>query len=309
MNKTLTWAFAGACLTGIVGCRLAPPRQNLPSPVSSATYSEAADCSGLSGHDRLEVRSAPPIQTQARIPYAYRWDEYQGSDIEHDIYGDRQRAASLRAITHPHLVPEVARTLHGLLATPGHKSCAAPHCASSPTRVHGDECGCEKAIVPPVPPPLTIVPPTPEVEQPAAEQPTVDPQTSKLIPAEPSPEVQTPVEPVPMDPTPAEPAPAVRPAVPPRNVVPRSLPQSSISPSTTDPEASSNALDESPKAAIPPAPLPSTQRKTANRLIPTVIVSAMPPSPFADTPRPEAPRKELRRNKIPANPPQESKED
>ncbi|MFN0017765.1 MAG: hypothetical protein ACKVP0_05855 [Pirellulaceae bacterium] len=311
MNKTLRWAFAGACLTGVLGCRLAAPRQCPPQPVSTAAYSEAADCSGLSGNDRLEETFAPQVQTQARIPYSYRWDEYQGSDIEHDIYGDRQRAASLRAMRHPHLVPDVARTLHGLLGTPGHRTCAVPCGGNCPktaqTANQTGEFDAEKPPVPPISVPLTIAPPTPEVDPPVAEQPNVDPQTPKSIPAEPSPEVQAPAEPVPTEPTPAELEPAKRPVVPPRNLVPRPLPKSTISPSTTEPEPSAG-LEQSPATPTPQAQLPDAKPKISIRLTPTLIMPAIPPSTSPDTGSSEVQGKELRRNKIPAHPPRDSTE-
>lgn len=289
MNKTPSWALATLSLTAILGCRLAPPARCVSHQVSSVSYSDGPGCSWESGHQPLTTTSAAP----ARIPYGFRWDEYQGSDIEHDIYGDRQRASGLGKVTHPHLVAGVTQRVSGLLCTSRQQGCATTPCANQPTSEQAEDFGCGALLALPEVPPLTIVPPVPDANPPATEARPIEPQI-----AEPSSPEAPPTE----EPKLAEPTPAKPKEIPPRNVIPIPLPRITASPLGVPQETPSPSLEATPEAAPPTLQSPAAQPMREVRLTPTIIVPAVPPASLKVTPRSETPRPALPRNSIPGNP-------
>src|SRR5437868_3457760 len=82
---------------------------------------EGTDCSGLPGHS--SESTAASIPAAPRLPYGFRWNEYQGADIEHDIYGDRRSVSTARTVPHTHPSPVMARVFGGLFAAPVCRTC------------------------------------------------------------------------------------------------------------------------------------------------------------------------------------------
>ena len=290
MNNTPFWACAALCLTAI-GCALPKSGKELRHPLPCTPQCRDIDCSGLASRDIVSV--IPATTPLARLPYGFRWDEYQGADIEHDIYGDRQRASHVRAVSQVQSRPAGACTL-GAVAVLG---------GGQPA-----ECGCEaQAATPPmpVPEPLTTVPSAP-VEPKLVESAPTEPVPGERIPVEP-----TPVEPAPLEPKPADPAPtksvpieekptepthAEPTPVPPRNVIPRRsvVPPRNVLPQDVPPSQPTRVQPQD-SVMIQPTNRP------ANSLIPTQILPAVPPAGIPVTEAPEVRHNELRRNTIPAN--------
>ena len=272
MNNTPYWACAALCLTCMVP-PFAASAEDLGQQLSSAFYSEDVDCSGLAGPVPMEsVADVPP-----RLPYGFRWDDYQGADIEHDVYGDRQRAFKARSCPHVPLGPAVARRFSGLFATPGPR---ANVLRPAPTTEQGSDqpadCGCETHQASPLAPVPFPVPP----------------DTDPAIPDEPAP---------------AEPS-----VVPPRNIVPQrrsppSIPQAVPSPGLKQSRAS--RPETTPAKLAAPLSQPKVKRTTISmRLIPIQILPAAVPlgvstakaQPADKNPAPVVRGNEPRRNKIPA---------
>jgi hypothetical protein len=293
MNKTPSWALATLSLTAILGCRLAPPVRCVSHQVSSPSYADSPGCSWESGHHPLTSASVSETKTPARLPYGFRWDDYQGSDIEHDIYGDRQRASCLGTIGHPHLVAGVSNRISGLLCIPKQLGCATTPCANQPTSDQAEEFGCDSLLALPEVPPLTIVPPVPDANPPATEARPIEPQIAEPSSPEPPPTEEPPL---------AEPTPTKPKEIPPRNVIPIPLPRLSAPPLKVPQETASPSLEASPEAAPPTSPLPPAQPMREVRLTPTLIVPAVPPATLKVSPQSETPRPALPRNSIPGHP-------
>jgi len=268
MNISPLWATIVLCLPAL-GCHLTP-FCSAPPPVPP---SQEVGCSGIAARPN----SVSKISTASRLPYGFRWDKYQGADIEHDIYGDRQKSfTSYRPTCRTCGRPKVA-------------SCALACQGSEPTA----NCGCEQNTAPPLPSPeptpiqdVSPIPAEPQPLEPALVEPTpavprtVDPTPDKEVtPADPPPE-EAATEPnlaVPMlEKQPPEPT-----LVPPRN----ELPKQAV------PQAKSSDEAIAPSESRPLAPRPNSSR----RLAPTQIMPAEPPAGLP------VPRNDLRRNTIPAN--------
>ncbi len=277
MNTT-PWVGLALCLSA-VGCRLPVSRsQPLHSFIS---HSEEVDCSGIPGQTSTSRIPAAP-----RLPYGFRWNDYQGADIEHDIYGDRSSGLSAHAVPHFHRRP-IATRLGGIFAAPC-RTCIASRDASNsvttPVAGGSEQHSAIPLPPPPVPTPSQIVPTIPAESTPVEPVPT-EPARVEQAPAEPAPVEPAQTEPTLTETTPKEPVletPAEPAFVPPRNVVPKkALPKADLD------EVQSVPQQEQPPAARQPSSV---------RLVPTQILPAVPP------PGLPLPRNELRQNTIPVNP-------
>ena len=262
MNNTPFWACATLCLASLV-CPPAASAEEVRQSLTRAFYSEDVDCSGL-----LPGIPAASVPTPPRLPYGYRWDDYQGAEIEHDVYGDRQRVVRLAPLVPLGLA--AARKFGGLFAIPCPRAgmprsapCLECQGADQPT-----DCGCEKPEIPlvpaPVPVPPTIVPPLPE------------------------------------EPTPAEPT------VPPRNVVPRRIQPKTIPPDTIPPttrhEVPSREFEPAPVRPPQTTHLePVVGSAISLRLVPIQIRPAALRAGLPVAMAPEVRRNELQSNKLPVN--------
>lgn len=262
MNKTHFWACATLCLTGIA-CPHPASSGEPPEPFSRAFYNEDVDCSGLPGYALMPQGSAAIVPGPARLPYGFRWDDYQGAEIEHDIYGDRRQSSSIRVVPHVPLSAVAARKFNGLFAGSGHRSGTVSRYPvdSQPLLVAAPptDCGCANQVATPIAPapvPLVTIP-------------------------------TTPISPMPEAPTPV-PSQEISPDPVPLTTIPQAVPQVEQQPS------------EEPSPALPSQPMP-LQPTISLRLVPTQISLAAPPAGVPVTKAAEIRRNELQRNKIPTN--------
>jgi len=280
MNNTPYWACVSVYLASIV-CPPAAPAEETRQSLSRAFYSEDVDCSGL-----LPGIPEASVPAPSRIPYGYRWDDYQGAEIEHDVYGDRQRRACMAP--HVALAPAVARKFGGLFAMPRPRFALCP--VEPQEADQPSDCGCEKLAPPLAPVP---VPAPPSIVGPTSEEP---------VPAEPTPAGPTPTEPTP----PAEP-------LPPRNIVPQPRPNTippATSPTRTRHEATSPGLERAPARRLQAADLkpvtPLSQQPVAPpttislRLAPIQIEPAVPRAGLPVAKAPEVYPSDSRRNSVPS---------
>src|SRR5262245_10365471 len=148
MNISPFWSTTVLCLPAF-GCHFAA------SPFCSAPprfpTSQAVACSGIAPPSNSVSKSS----CAARLPYGFRWDAYQGADIEHDIYGDRERSIARRPICRK-CGPKVASY--------------ATTCQESKPAAN---CGCEQNMLlsPPVPEPTPVLEVSPMPAEPQALEP------------------------------------------------------------------------------------------------------------------------------------------
>jgi hypothetical protein len=286
MNNT-HWVGLALCLTA-VGCRFPMPCRQLAPPHSCVSHSDEVDCSGIPGEAPMASVPVAP-----RLPYGYRWNDYQGADIEHDIYGDRSSGPTAHAVPHSHRCPITMLGFGGLFTAPC-RTCVAPreagNCMSTPGDRSRATCGTEQHSAiplppPPVPTPLQVAPAIPAEEPVPTEPARIEPTPAEPAPIEPALSEPAPAEPTPAETTPKEPVletPTESTFVPPRNVVPKkALPKADRK------EAPSVPQQEQP---------PGTRPLSSKRLVPTQIRPAEPP------PGLPGPDNELRQNTIPINP-------
>lgn len=265
MNSSRFWVGIVLCLPAL-GCQLTISHHRSCPSVSCVAHAAAADCSGLAG--------SPPdcsttSSTAPRLPHGYRWNEYQGADIEHDIYGDRQGAFYHHR--------------------PGCRTCFAARpagCTTIQKSAPTADCGCEQHLAPPLPPPPVPVP-LQAVPMPVEAEP-MEPALVEPTPLEPTP-AAPPVEPTPIEPaTPAEP-----PAAEPTPATPSE--PAPVEPMPENPQpAQPNTVP--PRNEIPKQSVPTAKAKESGRLIPTQI------TPAAPLPGLPASRNVLRQNTIPTVP-------
>jgi hypothetical protein len=237
MNSSRFWAGFALCLPAL-GCQLTISHRRSCPPVSCVAHSVDTDCSGLASvHSNSAADS-----TATRLPYGYRWTEYQGADIEHDIYGDRQ-----------------------LRYRPGCRTCfpARPAgCTTLQKSIPAPDCGCAQDAAPPLPPPPVPAPLQPVPPMPA----DVEPEPMEPALVEPTPAAPPAVEPAPIE--------AANPAEPPA--------ESTTEPSPQEPTPEHPAPLEPnivpPRNEIPSQTVPRVKSKESGRLIPTQILPAVPPS-------------------------------
>lgn len=320
MNKIPFWAGFALCLPA-TGCQLHSTYRELPQPLARIAYSEEADCSWQTS--RLPDATAA-TQPAPRIPYGYRWNDYQGSDIEHDIYGDGQQTPLATSIPHRHQCPILTRLFGSCFAAPACPSCVSPPVGKNTVTSEGiggeTRKRWEQEATPPLPPPpvpthMAIDPPvaaetTPTEPSPVEIAPT-DPAPTEPIPVEPAPLEKSPAEPVPVEsvplesapaepkkietvpvePNPVEPAPA-KPDPTPGPSDPPAIPPRNELPKKVLPKVESKV----PTNSAPEAPQPAAQTPPPQSLIPPQL------QPEASPPEVTIPRNELRENVIPAKP-------
>jgi len=269
MNISPFWATIVLCFPAL-GCHLAG------SPWCSAPSCLEVACSGIAP----APNSVSKTSTAARIPYGFRWDAYQGADIEHDIYGDRERSFARRPICRK-CGPKVASY--------------ATTCQDSKPATN---CGCEQNVVlsPPVPEPAPVQESSPIPAEPLLPEPALIDPIPVVPPAvEPTPEKET----APADSPPVEAATEPGRTVPMlenKSVEPTFVPPRNEIPGQAIPKAQSKNETIAPSEPQSTEPRPNSSR----RLSPTQIVPTEPPAGLP------VPRNDLRRNTIPANPPGDS---